>query len=99
MNDRVNKAASTMSVYNKRTDITTDKVNQCQRLDTLYEWLDEVVEDVVAISAEIRKGNESKATLDARFSQLVLCQQITNRLRMLHNLYQEVYDKHLNITK
>lgn len=86
------EAASTMKIRNFRIGIGTLDVNRCEDMIQLDEWLEEVFLDVEYLNNIIRSGKEEDNIIQAMKLQKILAQQIKNRQKYLHELYQPIID-------
>ena len=88
----IQEAASTMKVMNYMLGIGTLDVNRCYDMVQLDAWLDGVDNDIKYLNDQLRLGRETEGTVTALKLQKVLAQQIKNRQKYLHELYQPMID-------
>lgn len=88
----IQEAASTMKVMNYMLGIGTLDVNRCYNMLDLDTWLEGVDNDIRYLNDQLRLGRETEGTVTALKLQKVLAQQIKNRIKYLHELYQPMID-------
>jgi D-alanyl-D-alanine dipeptidase len=86
------EAASTMKIMNFMLGIGTLDVNRCYDMVQLDTWFDGVSDDINYLNDQLRLGRETEGTASALRLQKVLLQQIKNRQKFLHELYQPIID-------
>lgn len=88
----IQEAASTMKVMNFILGIGTLDVNRCHDMVQLDSWLEGVTNDINYLNDQLRLGREGEGTVTALKLQKVLAQQIKNRQKYLHEIYQPVLE-------
>lgn len=88
----IQEAASSMKVMNYMLGIGTLDVNRCYNMLDLDTWLEGVDNDIRYLNDQLRLGRETEGTATALKLQKVLAQQIKNRIKYLHELYQPMID-------
>lgn len=88
----IQEAASTMKVMNFMLGIGTLDVNRCYDMVQLDAWLEGVTDDIKYLENQLRLGRETEGTVTALKLQKVLAQQIRNRQKYLHEIYQPIIE-------